>query len=159
MKRAVVRNNTSLLTSDEIYTGEGRAKIQSIVENTLKNRLEMYGIILAVNLRAINFVNAGFVQALENKALAQQQVTIKQRQAEAAVNEAIRVSNIAEGKKQQAIKEAEAESAKIRLKGEGERDAKIAEAKGNLAIYKAEAEGTRLQVRAYGDGATYASVQ
>ncbi len=157
--RAAVRNNTSRLDSDEIYTGKGRNIVQMEIEKTLGDHLVEYGIILSVNLRAIDFVNAGFVQALENKALTAQSVIIKKRQAEAAVNEAIRVANIAEGKKQKAIKEAEAKSQAAALEGIGLRKKKEQEAKGILAIARAKAEGTRLQVLAYGSGKTYASVQ
>ena len=157
--RSTLRNTTTEELSDEIYTGEGRSHIQNKMQQVLRDKLKPLGFRISVNLREIIFTNADFVDLLENKAKAQQKVEIERRNAEAAVNTAKKEANIAEGKKQARIKAAEAQKEEIRLKGLGERLAKEQEAKGNLALYRAEAEGTRLQVHAYGNGATYASVQ
>ena len=157
--RSTVRNQTALELSDVIYTGEGRQRIQEAVDNILSAKLQEFGILVNVNLRDVQFTDNNFKQLLEAKAGAAQKVIIEQRKAEAAAQEAIRVANIAEGKKQQRIKEAEADAEAKRLDGIGERQKQEEEAKGILAIAKAKAEGTRLQVLAYGDGKTYASVK
>lgn len=157
--RSAIRENTSQLLSDEIYTGEGRIKVQSGIENNLKTKLLPIGINIAVNLRDIEFSNKDFVATLENKAKAAQKVIIAEREAEAAVNTAKQMENLAEGEKQKRIKSAEANREELRLDGEGKRLQQEEEAKGILAIAKANAEGVRLQVNAYGDGKTYASVK
>ena len=157
--RSTLRNTTTQELSDEIYTGDGRISIQNTVQKAMRDRTEPLGMRITINLREITFQNQQFVEALEEKAKAQQKVEIERRNAEAAVNTAKKVENIAEGEKQKRIKAAEAQKEEIRLKGLGERLAKEQEAKGNLALYRAEAEGTRLQVNAFGSGATYASVK
>lgn len=148
--RAAVRNSTATQLSDEIYTGTGRTIVQKEIESVLMQKGQEYGIRIMVNLRDILFTNDRFVETLEQKAMAAQEVIIKERQAEAAANEAIRVANIAEGQKQKAIKEAEAESERLRLQGLGERQQKVEIARGNLALFKAEAEGLRLKNAAFG---------
>ena len=157
--RSAIRNNTSKQLSDGIYTGEGRALVQEGIAEFLKPKLAEKGIIVEVNLRDISFSNAQFVQTLEQKAMAQQQVLIKERNAKAAEHEADRMENIADGKKRVRVKQAEAKKEELRLEGEGEKLKQEEVAKGILAIAKAKAEGTRLQVNAYGSGETYASVK
>lgn len=157
--RASIRNTTTYHLSDIIYTADGRRDIQNRVQDELREHVSGYGIKIAVNLRDINFKNTDFIAALEEKAKAAQRVVIEQRNAEAAAQSAIKVTNIAEGEKQKRIKAAEAEREELRLQGEGERLQKEEQAKGILAIAKAQAEGTRLQVLAYGSGLTYASVK
>lgn len=157
--RSITRANTSKLLSDEIYTGEGRERVQKGIEEALKAKLEPIGIRVAVNLRDIEFNNKQFVKSLEDKADAAQKVIIERRNAEKAEQLAIGVANTAEGAKQKVIKEAEAERERLKLLGEGERLQQEEQAKGILAIAKANAEGTRLQVLAYGSGDTYASVK
>lgn len=157
--RGTVRDKTATQLSDKIYTGEGRELIHRAIQDTLTKKFDPMGILIETNLRSISFKNTDFIQTLENKAKAAQQVTIAQRRAEQAEQDAIAVANKAEGQKQQTIKEAEAERERLRLSGEGERLQKEEQAKGILAIAKAEAEGNRLQVLAYGSGKTYASVR
>ena len=156
---SLVRNNAALQQSDKIYMGEGRLVIQTSVQDGLNSKLTEYGIEVAVNLKPIVFLNDTFVTTLEDKAKAAQRVTIAQRDAERAEQEAIRTKNQAEGEKQKVIKEAEAMRERLKLEGEGERLQKEEQAKGILAIAKAEAEGAKLQVDAYGSGPTYASVK
>lgn len=157
--RSLIREWTARKLSDEIYTGEGRKFVQDGIESELHKMLADKGINVIVNLRDIVFTNKGFVATLERKAEAAQKVIIAEREAEAAVNNAKKVANDAEGEKQKRIKAAEAEREELRLNGEGERLKQEEIAKGILAIKKAEAEGARLQVQAYGDGKTYASVK
>ena len=154
--RSALRNSTALKLSDEIYTGEGRLEVQDHVDKVLKQKLEPYGFRVAVNLREISFTNDDFVRTLERKAKAAQEVTIKEREAQAAAQEAVRIKNIAEGNKQKKIKEAEAERENLRLQGEGERLKQQETAKGILAVKLAEAEGARRLTEAYtGPGAKY----
>ena len=119
--RSAIRNNTSKQLSDGIYTGEGRALVQEGIAEFLKPKLAEKGIIVEVNLRDISFSNAQFVQTLEQKAMAQQQVLIKERNAKAAEHEADRMENIADGKKRERVKQAEAKKEELRLEGEGEK--------------------------------------
>lgn len=157
--RSEVRNATSAQKSSLVYTNEGRNHIQTVVLNALTAKFEQYGIDIDVNLRDITFTNNDFLAALERKAVTTELEVIKKREAAAAEQEAIRLANVAEGKKQKAIKEAEAKSRAAALEGIGLRKKLEQEAKGNLAIARAKAEGTRLQVQAYGSGKTYASVK
>lgn len=157
--RSSIRNNIPSQLSDNVYTQEGRLSIQDVIQKDMEDKFLERGIVVHTNLRDVTFVNNQFVATLERKASAAQEEIIEQRLAAAAVQQAIKVANQAEGAKQKRIKEAEAEKEELRLKGEGERLKKEEEAKGILAIAKANAEGTRLQVMAYGDGKTYASVK
>ncbi len=146
--RSNIRNHTSQKTSDEIYTGAGRRFVQDIIQSEMRAKLEPLGILISVNLRDIHFLNQDFIKVLEDKAEAQQRVTIAERQAAQAANDAIRVGNTAEGEKQKSIKVAEATRETRRLEGEGYRLQKEEEAKGILAVATAEAEGTRLKALA-----------
>ncbi len=146
--RSNIRNHTSQKTSDEIYTGAGRRFVQDIIQTEMRGKLEPLGILISVNLRDIHFLNQDFIKVLEDKAEAQQRVTIAERQAAQAANDAIRVGNTAEGEKQKSIKIAEATRETRRLEGEGYRLQKEEEAKGILAVATAEAEGTRLKALA-----------
>jgi len=146
--RANIRNHTSQKTSDEIYTGTGRRFVQDMIQTELRAKLEPLGILVSVNLRDIHFLNQEFIKVLEDKAEAQQRVTIAERQAAQAAQDAIRVGNTAEGEKQKSIKVAEATRETRRLEGEGYRLQKEEEAKGILAVTTAEAEGTRLKALA-----------
>ncbi|OGT82568.1 MAG: hypothetical protein A3H91_03755 [Gammaproteobacteria bacterium RIFCSPLOWO2_02_FULL_61_13] len=146
--RSNIRNHTSQKTSDEIYTGAGRRFVQDIIQAEMREKLEPLGILISVNLRDIHFLNQDFIKVLEDKAEAQQRVTIAERQAAQAANDAIRVGNTAEGEKQKSIKVAEATRETRRLEGEGYRLQKEEEAKGILAVATAEAEGTRLKALA-----------
>jgi len=143
--RAALRNSTTRKMSDEIYTGVGRVFIQNSMEKTLRDKLKPKGIHIALNLRDISFQNQDFVKTIELKAKASQQVVIETRRAEAAVQAAIKVKNVAEGEKQKRIKAAEANAEEQRLEGVGRRAQKEQDAKGILAIAKAEAEGVRLR--------------
>jgi regulator of protease activity HflC (stomatin/prohibitin superfamily) len=136
-----IREATASVKSDEIYTGEGRAKVQALATKALAEKYAKSGIRIAVNVRDVTFTNKAYVTLLEQKAGASQQEIIQTRQAAAAVQEAIKVANIAEGQKQKRIKEAEAQKEEQRLAGEGSRAAKEAEAAGNLALALAEARG------------------
>ena len=148
--RAAIRNSTSAKLSDEIYTAEGRIYVQDQVQTYLQDKVGAYGISVAVNLRDLQFQNEDFNRQLEKKAQEAQQIEIKRREALSAENEAIRVANIAEGQKQQTIKQAEAERERLRLQGEGERLQKEEIAKGILAVGQAEAEAMRLKSLALG---------
>ena len=156
--RTAVRNATSAQLSEDIYTNSGRMAIRDAVSSDLQD-LDDRGILITVNVRTLKFQNPAYVQKLEQKAAAAQDEEIQTRLAEAAIQEAVKVANIAEGLKQKRIKEAEAAAQEQLLQGQGLRDRKVEEAKGILAIAKAQAEGTRLQVLAYGSGDTYASVK
>ena len=156
--RTAVRNATSAQLSEDIYTNAGRMAIRDAVSSDLAD-LDDRGIVITVNVRNLKFQNPAYVQKLEQKAAAAQDEEIQTRLAEAAIQEAVKVANIAEGAKQKRIKEAEAAAQEQLLQGQGLRDRKVEEAKGILAIAEAQAEGTRLQVMAYGSGETYASVK
>lgn len=144
--RAAVRNFAAEQTSDTIYTGAGRIAVQTAITGELTRKLTaQYGIAIAANLRDVQFENKEFVATLERKARAQQEVTIQQRQAEAAQQEALKVQNVAEGEKFKTVQAAEGERERLRLQGEGERLQKEEIAKGNLALQTADAEGTRLK--------------
>lgn len=139
-----LREATSSVKSDDIYTGKGRQIVQELATDALK-KYETTGIRIVVNLRDVQFTNKGYVALLEQKAGAVQKEFIETRQAAAAIQEGIKVANIAEGEKQKRIKSAEAQREEQKLSGEGSRLAKEEEARGNLALAKAEAEGIRLR--------------
>ena len=147
--RSAIRASTSSADSDYIYTGAGRAEVQSKINENLAG-LEARGIRLTTNLRDVWFVNEDFVNKLEEKAKAAQQVEIENRKAEAAIHTAEKVANIARGEKDKRVLAAEALREELRLQGEGSRLQKEEEAKGILAVKQAEAEGQRLLVSAYG---------
>ena len=109
--RSAIRNNTSEHMSDSVYTGEGRATIQSELTDELTQRLEPMGIRIVANLSDIEFTNADFVATLERKAKAAQEEVIQQRLAEAATQEAIKVQNQAEGERFKREQAAEAQEA------------------------------------------------
>jgi len=146
--RSVLRTTTSKQMSDEVYTGEGRERMQQQMEEALRTKLEPLGIRISINLRKIEFLKEDFITVLETKAKAAQQITIEERKAAAAKNIAIRTANLAEGEKQKRIKAAEADREERRLKGEGDRLQKEEQAKGILAVATAEAEGVRLRRQA-----------
>lgn len=146
--RSVVREATSGLLSDEIYTGEGRARVQREVTEVLQTKLQPLGIRITANLRDVDFLNQDFVATLERKAKAAQEQVIQERLAEAAVQEAIKVKNQAEGAKFKTIQEAQATRERAKLEGEGERLKQEEIAKGVLALAQAEAEGMRLKQQA-----------
>lgn len=144
-----LREATASVKSDEIYTGVGRARVQDLATSALSAKYSKSGIRIAVNVRDVTFTNKAYVQLLEAKAGAAQQEVIETRKAAAAVQEAIKVANIAEGAKQKRIKEAEAQREEQRLQGEGSRIAKEEEAKGNLALALAEAKGIEAKREAF----------
>ncbi len=159
--RDIIRNATGGVDSDVIYTQEGRSQVQNDIEKQLVARFGQYGITFRANVRDIRFVNEDFVATLEAKAKAAQKIEIERRNASAAEQTAIAVANKAEGEKQRAIKEAEAQSETLRLQGLGERQSAEERAKGILAIAKAEAEGIRLKNEALSGpgGGVYASIE
>lgn len=143
--RSAVRNTTTTQMSDQIYTGKGRGLVQSQMQSIFDIKLAPYGIHATVNLRDIEFTNSGFVQTLEAKAIAAQNVIIEGRNAEAAEKIALKIANLAEGDKQKRIKAAEAQKEEQRLDGEGRQLLKESDAVGILAIATAEAEGVKLR--------------
>lgn len=143
--RKELRDATTSILSDAIYTSEGRDLASQQITEALQKTGDPVGISILVNLRDISFINQDYIKILEEKAKKAQLIVVKEREAAAAVNEAIRVANIAEGQKQKRIKEAEAQREERRLKGEGQRLEKEENAKGILAIAQAEAEGVRLR--------------
>lgn len=168
--REAIREATSAQKSSKIYKSEGRKAVRDQIQETIAPGLAKQGIILDTNLRNLKFLNPAYVQTLEQKSIAAEKEEINARLAKAAIEEANRLENEADGKKREAIKIAEAKKAqailaaeaemeRLKLEGEGLKLKKEAEADGILAVAKAEAEGTRLQVQAYGGGQYYASVQ
>lgn len=147
--RSAVRNATSTQMSDEIYTGAGRQMVTDSIQAAIAEKGAKYGIMVNVNLRDVEFTNKGFVNVLEKKAIAAQNVEIENRNALAAEKTAIKMANIAEGAKQERIKAAEAKKEEAKLEGEGRKLQKEADAKGILAIGQAEAETVRLKREAY----------
>lgn len=143
--RAITRNSLATEKSDAVYTGQARERIQTRINELLKARLSPRGIKIFVNFRDLDFTNKKFVAVLEQKATAAQQEEIQNRLAAAAVKEAEKVANIAEGLKQKSIKESEALSEKLRLNGLGQRYQKEELSKGILAVGQAEAEVIRLR--------------
>lgn len=146
--QSIIKNKIPSEASDTIYTAQGRANVEKAMNDEVKRRFLDVGVNVEVNLRDIKFNNPAYVAILEQKATAQQQVEVNTRKATAAVQEAIRVANEAEGEKQKRIKAAEAKREESKLEGEGNRLQQEETAKGNLAIAKAEAEGTRLKKEA-----------
>jgi regulator of protease activity HflC (stomatin/prohibitin superfamily) len=142
---SALREATAGIMSDNVYTGTGRALVRANAEKVLKEKYELLGINIDFNVKDISFSNKQFVAVLEQKAKASQQQVIEERLALAAVEEAKKMSNLAEGKKQERIRAAEANSEEMRLAGEGTRKQKEEEAKGILAVARAEAEGVRLR--------------
>lgn len=159
MARKAIRFATSTQLSDKIYQGEGRSAVQERIDQILQDDLTDRGIIINSNVRNITFVNKQFVDTLERKANATQEEIIQKRLANAAVEEANKMRNLAEGEKQKRIKAAEALREERRLEGEGERLKQEEEAKGNYAVYKAEADGRKLLVNAYGSSEAVVSVE
>lgn len=141
----VVKNKVPSKRSDEVYTSVGREAIEDAINTDMEKRFGSYGITTTINLKDMPFTNNDYVKILETKAKAAQQVEVETRLASAAVQSSIKEANIAEGKKQQRIKAAEAQREEQRLAGEGIRLRKEEDAKGILAVAKAEAEGTRLR--------------
>lgn len=146
---AALRESTGSVMSDDIYTGVGRAEVQDKATKLLASKYEKSGIRIRVNVKDVTFTNKEYVKLLEEKAGAAQKEVIQTRLAAAAVQEAIKVANLAEGEKQKRIKAAEAEREERRLTGEGSRLAKEEEAKGNLALALAEARGIEAKREAY----------
>ena len=159
--RSAIRNSTSQHDSDVVYTGEGRALIQSNLTEVLATKLEPLGIRIQANLSDIEFQNQDFVATLERKAKADQEEVIQTRLAEAATQEAIKVKNVAEGAKFKRIQEAEAERETLRLEGEGERLKQEEIAQGILAIGNAEADVIKLKANALtgSGGALYRDIE
>ena len=143
--RSSIRNSTSALASDKIYTGQGRQEVQASIQKDLVGKYKELGISIIVNLRDITFENKQYVAKLEEKSIASQAEEINRRQAKAAEQDAIRVANVAEGEKQKRIKAAEAEKEEARLSGEGLRLKQEEEAKGILAMETAKAAGQRMR--------------
>lgn len=156
--RKFIRVNTSSVSSDAIYTGNGKRQVSNGIAKDLAYLTER-GIDVTVNLRNVEFTNPAFIQSLEAKAVATQNEIIAKRNALADIERAKGVVNTAEGQKQKRIKEAEAGKAEQELRGIGSRLEKEQEAKGLLAMLKAKAAGTKLQVQAYGGGEYYAQVK
>lgn len=143
--RSAVRDLVPTVSSDVIYTAKGRANVGAQITEFLQSKGIPYGIIIDVNLRAIDFTNQAFVAKLEDKAIAQQNIEIENRNAKSAEKTAVKIANLAEGEKQKRIKQAEAKKEEQKLDGEGRQLLKEADAKGILAIATAEAEGVRLR--------------
>lgn len=144
-----VKDHVPSEPSDVIYTAKGRLNVESAINEEVDRRFGKDGVRVEINLRDIKFTNEKYVAILEEKARASQQVEVNTRKAQAAVQEAIRVANEAEGKKQARIKAAEAQKEEQRLAGEGGRLAKEEQAKGILAIALAEAKGVEAKREAY----------
>lgn len=143
--RSGIRNIAGTVKSDDIYTGEGRLVIQNTLQKLMQDRLTPVGILIQVNLRDVQFVNAEFVRTLEKKAIAGQQEEIERRNAAAAQQQAIRVANIAEGEKQKRIKAAEAGAEELKQQGIGQRELKQQNALGILAEGEAKAKVIELK--------------
>jgi hypothetical protein len=103
-----IREATASVKSDEIYTGKGRAEVQALATRALSDKYAKSGIRISVNVRDVTFTNKAYVTLLEQKAGASQQEIIQTRQAAAAVQEAIKVANIAEGQKRGSWRSCEA---------------------------------------------------
>lgn len=142
---SIIKNKVPSQSSDEAYTLRGREAIEKAINDELTARYGKDGIVVVFNLKDLTFANKQYVGILEAKALATQKIQVETRLAAAAQQEAIKVSNAAEGQKQARIRAAEADREERRLAGEGSRIAKEEEAKGNLALATAEATGTRLR--------------
>jgi regulator of protease activity HflC (stomatin/prohibitin superfamily) len=137
--------STSGIPSAQIYTQKGRDSAQLYLTTRLQRELLPYGIRINANVKDIDFTNPKYLAAIERKAVAEENEVAATREAEVAVQDAIKKANDADGEKQKRIKAAEAQREERRLAGEGSRLAKEEEAKGNLALAKAEAEGIRLR--------------
>lgn len=145
---SIIKNKAPSQNSDEAYTLKGREAIEKSINDELTGRYGKDGIIVVFNLKDLTFANKQYVGILEAKALATQKIQVETRLAAAAVQEAAKVSNTAEGQKQARIRAAEANREEQRLKGEGSRLGKEEEAKGNLALATAEARGIELRRQA-----------
>ena len=157
--RAALRTYVAKEKSDEVYTGEARVRIAEGVAKELAPLTNM-GIISAVNLREIKFLDPLFVKKIGEKVRAGQQIEIETRNAIAEVQRANRVAAQAEGEKQKAVLAAEGQREERRLLGEGERLYKEELAKGIEAVALAEAAGIKAKQEAVAGagGATYASI-
>lgn len=142
---SIIKNKLPSQSSDVAYTLKGREAIEKSINEELTARYGKDGIIVVFNLKDLSFLNRKYVDTLEAKAMATQQIEVETRQAAAAIQASIKKSNLAEGEKQSRIRAAEGSREGARLQGEGERLMKEEQAKGILAIAKAEAEGTRLR--------------
>lgn len=146
--RATIRTATANKLSDEVYTGAGRAEIQTEISDSLQNKLRDNGILITCNLRNIDFLNKDFVATLEEKAKAAQKEEIQRREAAAAKQEALKVQATAEGEKFKVEQAAMAERIKLQLEGEGEYLKQAEIAKGILAVGQAEADVIKLKANA-----------
>lgn len=138
----IVKDKVPSEASDIVYTTKGRELIESAINRALSERFAPDGILPEINLKDVPFQNPDYVKILEAKAKATQQVEVETRNAQAAVQTAIKMANLAEGQKQATIKAAEAQREQARLEGEGSRLKQEETAKGNLAVLLAEAQGT-----------------
>lgn len=97
--RSVIRIIPSQFTADELYVGEGKEKLASLILNEMKQDFESKGLILdAIRIREIKFTDQ-YVKAIEDKQIAAVNVQTEKNIAEQATY-----------KKQAAITEAEAQA-------------------------------------------------
>jgi len=143
-----IKDSSAAVSSDQIYTQDGRKIVSDFITGTLVERFDGLGIRFETNLQSVKFLNKTFVDTLQEKAAAAQQEEIQSRYADAAEQKAIKVEFDARGLKLARIQLAEAKAEELRLDGEGLRDRDIAAAEGILALATAEAEGVRLKRRA-----------
>lgn len=146
---SAVRGALPTQLSDTVYQDSGRLIIQTAIEEALaQKQVGSRGIIVAVNLQEIRFLNAGYLEILERKAGAAQLEEIERREAAAAEQRATKTEHTARGEKLARIQAAEAGREESRLKGEGVRLQKEEEAKGILAVGEAESEVIRMKAEA-----------
>lgn len=143
--QSIIKNSVPSEPSDLIYTAGGRTRVEKLMNDKVAERFAASGINATINLRDVRFENQDYIKILERKATAAQALEVNTRMAAAAVQEAVRVANEAEGEKQKRIKAAEAAREESRLEGEGSRLKQEETAKGNLAIAQAEAAGVKLR--------------
>lgn len=146
--RAAIRTATANKLSDQVYTGEGRAAIQVELTDGLQARFDNMGIRINANLRDIQFQNTDFVATLERKAKAAQEEVIQERQAAAAVQEAIKVQEQAKGERFKREQAAAAQKYELQAQGEGQRLQQEEIAQGIRAVGQAEADVIQLKANA-----------
>ena len=140
-------------SAEQLYQGEVRDQIQTMIKDKLTASLTRYPAILIQDTLLRHFAfSAAFEGAIEAKKMAAQQVEINKNLAFAQEEKAKQQEAESRGLKLKAVQEAEGRAQSVKIEADAQRYQLEQEAAGKLAIYKSEAEGKRLLAEALGGG-------
>jgi len=143
--RSVSRIAIGKYEAEEIYQGEIRDTIQDLAKDALQLSLSEYPAIQIQDVLIRNYeFDPLFQKKIEDKKLADQEIEVNKRLAEASDEMAKKLENDAKGLKLAAIQDAEGKAESVKLAADAEKYQLEAQAAGQLEIYKSEAEGKRL---------------